>query len=534
MSTMRWTFLILTALSLAPSPLAASELPRGTLRLSVEVITNPVAGSPRVDCAWTEDLSTLPAKRWSLKVSGAKSAPSGEDKAAPRNLRCEETYAKGSADLEGAAEPAQTLGTFAVSARLRPSTLTFEKVLNLNVSVTAGSSPGDSSAETRTLVLIEGQDAFVPLLMADEAEKASLGLHEVWVRIASARTGAIAKPVYGALDVRTGESGGELLLDGGVVASLEPNSEVRLPNVRVGMRAVALRAVSGSEPRKSVRIEANRASRVFLGSEQPAPYRLEPLSKNEQGYEEYRRSRDGATVVKIPAGEFLMGNKETERTPFEHTVYVSEFLIDKLGVTWGQYKKFAEDTGTTMPPRDPYWGMLDEHPAVFVTWEDANSYCAWAGARLPTEAEREKAARGTDRRKYPWGNEEPTPELGVFRRAWGMEATAAVGTHPAGVSPYGAMDMGGNVWEWCSDWYSDEYLEQSPKTDPQGPATGTARVLRGGSWDSRPTVLSASCRNWGHHGYREGDFGFRCAMSAPRPATDATSGAAEAPDATKP
>jgi len=87
-----------------------------------------------------------------------------------------------------------------------------------------------------------------------------------------------------------------------------------------------------------------------------------------------------------------------------------------------------------------------------------------------------------------------------------------VGVHPSGASPYGLLDMGGNVWEFVADWYDDKYYEVSPARDPKGPSTGRARVVRGGSWDSRPSVLSCSCRNWGYRGYREGDFGFRCAM----------------------
>jgi formylglycine-generating enzyme required for sulfatase activity len=94
--------------------------------------------------------------------------------------------------------------------------------------------------------------------------------------------------------------------------------------------------------------------------------------------------------------------------------------------------------------------------------------------------------------------------------------TDAVGMRAAGVSPYGLLDTGGNVWEWCEDWHDSAYYEASPRQDPTGPRTGVARVVRGGSWDSRPTVLSASCRNWGFVGYREGDFGFRCAADLPR------------------
>ena len=213
-----------------------------------------------------------------------------------------------------------------------------------------------------------------------------------------------------------------------------------------------------------------------------------------------------------------MGNATVERHPLEHRVYVSSFLMDKMGVTWDQYRRFAAATGTPLPPHEPYWGMHDDHPAVFVTWDEGNAYCQWAGGRLPTEAEREKAARGTDGRIYPWGNEEPDPTRAVFRRTWGHELTTdAVGSHPKGASPYGLLDMGGNLWEWCSDWYEEDYYAASPSRDPKGPPTGLAHVVRGGSWDSRPTVLSASVRSWGHRGYREGDFGFRCAMDVPAP-----------------
>jgi formylglycine-generating enzyme required for sulfatase activity len=176
---------------------------------------------------------------------------------------------------------------------------------------------------------------------------------------------------------------------------------------------------------------------------------------------------------------------------------------------------FAEATGVPLPEHEPYWGIHNDHPIVYVTWEEAKSYCEWAGARLPTEAEREKAARGSDGRMYPWGDEAPDEQRAVFRHSWGYEATGAVGTRPDGASPYGVHDMGGNVWEWCADWYDDGYYADSPDRDPKGPPSGRAHVVRGGSWDSRPTVLSASCRSWGHRGYRDGDFGFRCAMNAP-------------------
>jgi formylglycine-generating enzyme required for sulfatase activity len=322
---------------------------------------------------------------------------------------------------------------------------------------------------------------------------------------------------YGVVSVASDAEEPELLLDGGTVAATWNGGETTVSHVREGLRVVAVRSASGEEQRKVVRVSPRRTVRVDLRTpEAPHRFGLSPLGTNGSGSEEYRREADGAVVVKIPAGEFSMGNEATERSPLEHRVYVSEFLMDKTGVTWGQYKQYAEATGIALPLHHPYWGLHDDHPAVYVTWEDGKAYCEWAGARLPTEAEREKAARGTDERTYPWGDEEPDRERAVFRLTWGYHGTGAVGTHPAGVSPYGLHDMGGNVWEWCADWYDGGYYEVSPARDPKGPAEGIAHVVRGGSWDSRPTVLTASTRSWGHRGYRDGDFGFRCAMNPPR------------------
>jgi formylglycine-generating enzyme required for sulfatase activity len=310
-----------------------------------------------------------------------------------------------------------------------------------------------------------------------------------------------------------------VLLDGAIAGEIPASGELILDNVTAGYHEVGVRGVNGKYTRKAVEVAAERKVMADFSPPAPArtpgPYQLAALGANAQGFEEFRRTTDNAVVVKVPEGEFLMGNVETERSPLEHQVYLSTFLMDKTGVTWGQFKVFAEAAGIPLPRHQPYWGLDDDHPAVYVTWEEARGYCQWAGSRLPTEAEREKAARGTDARMYPWGNEEPRPELAVFRRSWGYDGTGAVGQRPAGASPYGLLELGGNVWEWCSDWYGEEYYSASPYRDPQGPPTGIAHSVRGGSWDSRPTVLSSSCRSFGHLGYREGDFGFRCAMSVP-------------------
>jgi formylglycine-generating enzyme required for sulfatase activity len=515
------TLLILTA-----SHEAGAFLPRGPVTVSVEAIVNAVEGSPRSECEASEEIQVYKKTAWWLAVAETKPHAQKGWERVGSGIRCGsgsvDKARSDSADESG--NPYLIAGVSTVARVIGQQE--YETVLLVEVSLSLQELSGfeeggqpvyQQSQVKRQFFFADDGDALVPLLVADSIEQKALGIHEVFLRLGARMVGKEEDEVYGGVSVTSGIEEANILLDGGVAAKVSAGREVILRNVPVGLREVRVRGASGHDIRKVVRVEANRTVLVDLSPPGNAvPYRLASLGRNTQGFEEYRREADGAVVVKIPAGEFLMGNKETERTPLEHRVYVSDFLMDKTGVTWGRFKKFAEATGIPLPPRNPYWGIHDDHPVVYVTWEEAKAYCEWAGGRLPTEAEREKAARGTDGRKYPWGNEEPDPERAVFRRSWGKEATGAVGTHPAGASPYGLLDMGGNVWEWCADWYDDGYYAVSPYRDPKGPPSGLAHVVRGGSWDSRPSVLSSSCRGWGHRGYRDGDFGFRCAMNAPR------------------
>jgi len=191
------------------------------------------------------------------------------------------------------------------------------------------------------------------------------------------------------------------------------------------------------------------------------------------------------SMIEIPAGEFAMGSNDANDQKPIHKVYLDAYYIDKYEVTVGQFRKFCSATGNSMPDQ-PSWNQGDNYPVVKVTWEDASSYASWAGKRLPTEAEWEKAARGPEGRKYPWGDSWDANKCnnGEDNSPDGYANTSPVGSFPQGASPYGVMDMAGNVWEWCADWYDKNYYKKSPSRNPTGPSSGSLRVLRGGAWDN--------------------------------------------------
>jgi formylglycine-generating enzyme required for sulfatase activity len=240
-------------------------------------------------------------------------------------------------------------------------------------------------------------------------------------------------------------------------------------------------------------------------------------------------SKDGSELIMIPAGEFLMGSNDYDSEKPPHRVYLSAYYIGKYEVTNEQFARFVNETGYNAGGdwKKYYTSGRENHPVVCVSWNDAKAYCNWANLRLPTEAEWEKAARGTDGRKYPWGNEWEPSYLnwsGEGDRKWNswkgnkissQLPTEPVGSYSNGVSPYGCMDMAGNVWEWCNDWYGEKYYSQSPSSDPQGPSSGDARILRGGSWLNGSAVyLRCAYRGRDLPGLRGGNLGFRVCRSA--------------------
>jgi formylglycine-generating enzyme required for sulfatase activity len=272
--------------------------------------------------------------------------------------------------------------------------------------------------------------------------------------------------------------------------------------------------------------------------------------------------KDGMTLLYVPAGEFTMGsdNGDADEKPV-HSIYLAAFWIDKTEVTNQMFSTFIDATGYETDAQKVGWAIVFNnsvladnrkygaywlrpfgsssgisgkdnyrlnYPVTQVSWNDATAYCEWAGRRLTTEAEWEKAARGTDQRKYPWGNSAPTNQnLNYYR--WGaIDGSATVGSYPSGASYYGALDMAGNVEEWVEDWF-DVY----PGGDPKESRVAAEffgqkyRVVRGGSWASYDDYVTSSARSFGSPDGSYYNRGFRCAMSA-----TATDAATEAPAAT--
>jgi len=241
--------------------------------------------------------------------------------------------------------------------------------------------------------------------------------------------------------------------------------------------------------------------------------------------------KDSAPMVLIPAGPFSMGVPKGDRDGGRdeyprHEVSLDAYYIDKYEVTNGRYLEFVRGTGHRSPlhPKDPsrnLWNgnqmpeSIADRPVINVDWHDAEAYCRWAGKRLPTEAEWEKAAKGTEDRRFPWGNVEPTAKHLNYNQQWiGEKTLMPVGSYEAGKSPYGAYDMAGNVWEWVADWYDPGYYEKSPAKNPKGPDRGTDKVLRSSGWQVETPMVRIFTRVKSNPFIRNESTGFRCAASA--------------------
>ncbi len=352
---------------------------------------------------------------------------------------------------------------------------------------------------------------------------------------------------YCLLGARSGFHGGfRCVRDAAPPAQAEGGSSVGL--------AAAVTAYAAAQERPAERVspapEVNLNAVVWRTPEPPA----EP-----QAGDVWVNPTDGMEMVYVAAGWFILGTRDEqidawlsdhptdERSEFEDEqpqcrVNLPAYWMGRTEVTNAHYLRFVTATGHQTPE---HWESgrppagLENFPVVYVSWEEARAYCEWAGLRLPTELEWEKAARGTDGRIFPWGNgwdrnrcrnfEAITGESYASPFQWlsdlhfwlrGHEAVregpAAVGSYPSGASPYGCQDMAGNVWEWCQDWYDEEAYRRYARGDLTLPSSAIERAIRGGSWlNGRPTRFRCAYRRSSHPDYRYFSDGFRCVRGLP-------------------
>jgi formylglycine-generating enzyme required for sulfatase activity len=294
--------------------------------------------------------------------------------------------------------------------------------------------------------------------------------------------------------------------------------------LRKGKNQIWVRAVDAAGNRaKSVQLSVERVRvpdwfAALAEAERPA-YPLPESLRLSETVGEYEHVRDGSVLVWIPPGEFTMGRvdgddraEQNEQPP--HSVRISRgFFLGKYELTHGHYREFCRRTGRKAPPQQFELRDLDQHPAGQLTWNDAQAYCTWARLRLPTEAEWEWAARGPDGRLFPWGNDDPKGTGRCSRDGLddAYERSSPVGSFPDGASPFGVLDMSGNVWEWVQDVYGPYAAEA--QVDPRGARSGPDRVHRGGFWGSRVDSCRATQRARGMLDYTHVGIGMRVCLS---------------------
>ena len=357
----------------------------------------------------------------------------------------------------------------------------------------------------------------------------------------------VIRQELGSLALSSRVAGVEVWLNDQKVWTSRLGADYVLSKIPAGTHRVIARKAGHKDWEREIQVAADQRADVMIDIEALGPANT-------------LRTEDGADMVLVPAGEFWMGSDQAEVDRFvdgckkaglaedtckgwggretpRHRVMLDALYIDKFEVTNALFERFVRATshrttaeregkGWAYQQKDGKWQWLQvdgaewrkpngpgsssdsTHPVVQVSWHDADAYCKWAGKRLPTEAEWEKAARGNDGRRYPWGEEWDDSKA---NGNMSVKTTSAVGRYSGGTSPYGAHDMAGNVAEWVADWFDAQYYERSPERNPQGPDSGQSRVLRGGSWGNNPIILRSAFRSYNSPVNRLDNFGFRCA-----------------------
>jgi sulfatase modifying factor 1 len=326
---------------------------------------------------------------------------------------------------------------------------------------------------------------------------------EIQVR-ADTRTDVVItlEPLTGTLAISANVADVEVWLNEQRIGATTPGRALVTAQLPIGDYRVKGRKNGHKEWERQVQVRADTRDDVVIILESLGPPKI-------------IKGDDGGEMMLVSSGEFLMGN-DTGGLPDEkprHRVFLDRFYIDRYETTNALYGRFVTATGRPAPS---YSSDRDfngpKQPVVGVTWRDADAYCRWAGKRLPTEAEWEKAARGVDARDYPWGGQWDPSRANAEER---LGKTAEVGAHPAGASIYDVHDLAGNVLEWVADWYAGDYYASSPARNPQGPTSGDLRGVRGGSWLMGPFYLRAASRSGATEDFWGFNVGFRCVKPAP-------------------
>jgi eukaryotic-like serine/threonine-protein kinase len=295
-----------------------------------------------------------------------------------------------------------------------------------------------------------------------------------------------------------------------VTACTIPSPMLQTPSQSEGQAPVAATASETARPTRTATLEPS-STPTWTGTE--------IIEATLTSLPSYRADAKGVPMAYVPESFFPMGNDRgsVDERPI-HFVNVDAFYMDKYEVTNGLYKacveaRVCQRVKTNSATRRSYYD--DRHyvrfPVIFVDWNMAQSYCEWRGARLPTEAEWEKAARGASNFAYPWGDDIDC-NLANYGNCLGDTSGATI--YDLGQSQFGIYNMAGNVWEWVSDWYSDTYYRSSPQDNPQGPERGTEKVLRGGSWKDNYVEIQSVNREAQNPAYSSSAIGFRCAKDA--------------------